>query len=94
MTPVSWLRGALRLDAARSLPPLAVLMEALWAYPWFVWIGDWHVLNWPAPPLTLASAVLLPATAMLMSRAALARNWAPARTLSVVLPVLLLQLGL
>ena len=94
MTPVSWLRGTLRLDAARSLPPLAVLMEALWAYPWFVWIGDWHVLNWPAPPLTLASAVLLPATAMLMSRAALARNWAPARTLSVVLPVLLLQLGL
>ena len=94
VTPVSWLRGTLRLDAARSLPPLAVLMEALWAYPWFVWIGDWHVLNWPAPPLTLASAVLLPATAMLMSRAALARNWAPARTLSVVLPVLLLQLGL
>ena len=51
MTPVSWLRGALRLDTARSIPPLAVLMEALWAYPWFVLIGDWHVLSWPRAAL-------------------------------------------
>ncbi len=86
--------GALRPDAARAIPPLGALMETLWAYPWFVWAGDWDFVEWPEPPLALASAVLLTFAAMLMSRGALARSWTTVRTISVVLPALLLLTAL
>ena len=87
----SW---ALRWDAARSIPPLAALMETMWAYPWFVWIGGLDFVDWAEPPMTLASAVFLPVAAILVSRAALARSWPAARVLLVALPALLVLTAL
>ena len=90
----SRMSGAFRWDAARSIPPLAALMEAMWAYPWFVWIGGLDAVGWPETPVTLASAIFLPVAAILVSRAALARNWTSSRVLFVALPALLLLTAL
>ena len=74
MPGARWLSGALRPDAARVIPPMGALMETLWAYPWFVWAGDWDFVDWQEPPLTLGSAILLTFAAMLMARGAQAQG--------------------
>lgn len=87
----SW---ALRWDAARAIPLLAALMEVMWAYPWFVWIGRLEFVDWSEPPVTLASALFLPVAAILISRAAIARGWPAVRILLVALPALLILTAL
>ncbi len=94
MPAARWLSATLRPDAARVIPPLGALMETLWAYPWFVWAGDWDFVDWQEPPLTLGSAILLTFAAMLMARGAQARGWSAMRTLLVALPALLLLAAL
>jgi hypothetical protein len=81
------------LDAERAIPLLAVLMDVLWVYPWFVWIGEWDVLGWMEPPLALGSALSLPLAAAAMSLHSLVRNWTPCRTSLLVLPILFFLLA-
>ena len=82
-------RWALQWDAARTIPLLVALMEVMWAYPWFVWAGGLDFVDWPEPPMTLASALFVIVAAILVSRAAIARRWPAVRTLLVALPALL-----
>ena len=69
-------------------------METMWAYPWFIWVGGLDFVDWPEPPITLASALFLPVAAILVSRTAIARRWPVARILLVGLPALLLLTAL
>ena len=84
------LRG---LGPGRAIPLLAVLIEILWIYPWFVWIGEWEVLGWIEPPLALGSAVVLSLAAEAVSHHSLTRDWAPSRTYLVVFPTLVFLLA-
>ena len=81
------------LNTGRAIPLLAVLMEVLWVYPWFVWIGEWEVLGWMEPPLALGSALALSLAAEAISHHSLARNWTPSRTSLLVLPILFFLLA-
>ena len=83
------LRG---LEPGRAIPLLAVLIDVLWIYPWFVWIGEWEVLGWNEPPLALGSAVALSAVAEALSKRSLSRHWAQGRNYLVTLPTLVLLL--
>ncbi len=82
------------LDAQQAVPILAALVEVLWAYAWFAWIGSWDWLGWPRPPLSLIAAVVLVVGAEALSRWTLARDWPLARTRLVVLLSVALLLAL
>ena len=81
------------LEPGRAIPLLAVLTEVLWIYPWFVWVGEWKMLGWIEPPLTLGSAVVLSVVAEALSHRSLTKSWALSRIYLVVLPVLMLLLA-
>ena len=81
------------LEPGRVISLLAVLIEVLWIYPWFVGFSEWDLLGWVEPPLSLGSAVVLSVFAEALSHHSLARNWAPGRTYLVVLPTLALLLA-
>ena len=84
------LRG---LDPGRAIPLLAILIEVLWIYPWFVAFGEWAVLEWIEPPLALGSAVVISVIAQALSHRSLTRNWTLGRTYLAVLPTLALLLA-
>jgi hypothetical protein len=87
---VIFLRG---LQPGRAIPLLAVLLEVLWIYPWFLLVGEWEVLGWIEPPLALGSAVVLAVVAEALSNRSLTRNWAQGRTYLLVLPALVMLLA-
>ena len=55
------------MTAARLLPIPAMLIEALWIFPWMVAISGSDAVNWRDPPLGLGSTLLFLAVAYLSS---------------------------
>ena len=80
------------LEPWRAIPLLAILSEILWIYPWFVWVGEWKMLGWIEPPLTLGSAVVLSVIAEVLSHRSLTKSWTLSSIYLGVLPVLALLL--
>jgi len=78
----------------RFIPILAVLMDVLWLYPWFAWIGEWEGTEWSEPPMTLGGALALSVVAEALSHRSLIRNWTPFRTYMCVFPVLVVLLAI
>ena len=63
------------------LPAPALAMEALWLYPWMVWISSRDVVTWVDPPLGLGSTLAVLAVAYVSGRrvpqsGGLAGRWA------------------
>jgi len=56
-------------------PVAVILMEVLWLYPWFVWVGKMDFFTDDRPPLSLASMVLLVGASYLATRYLLSRDW-------------------
>lgn len=77
----------------RGISILAVLMDVMWLYPWFAWIGEWKAMEWSEPPMTLGGALALSVVAEALSRHSLTRNWIPSRTYLLVIPVLVVLLA-
>lgn len=67
------LRGQLSLGHA--VPLLALLLEVIWAYAWFAWIGTLGGIMWPTTPVGLGGAVALAMAAEATTRLALANDW-------------------
>ena len=84
------LRG---MEPKSAIPMLAVLIEVLWIYPWFVWMSEWEVLEWTEPPIALGSAMVLLVVAEVLSNHSMIRNWSIGRTYLMVVPTLVLLLG-
>lgn len=67
------LRGLLSLGHA--VPLLALLLEVIWAYAWFAWIGTLGGIGWLTTPIGLGGALALAMTAETTTRLALSYDW-------------------
>lgn len=69
VTNKSWIANIL-------LPLTAVLMEAMWVYPWLALAGRWPIfIQRPQPPLSLVSLLFLLGSSFLITRFSLKRRW-------------------
>jgi hypothetical protein len=51
------------------------LMEAFWVFPWLVWLTKLPRLEWPKPPLSLLSLVIVLGISFVGTRYLLNRDW-------------------
>lgn len=98
MTTTAPARGRLTLTFSTAILLLTLLIEVLWAYPWFARVS--RAEHWALPPLSLAATAGLAAVTALLTREVLHRRWniALARAVimggSALLLVALLVLGI
>lgn len=94
MTQPAAVRRRIAFDMRWAIALLAVSLEALWAYPWFGWLSHWNVLALPGPSVSLASAFLLAAGAMVVARLVLESSARLGRARLLAIALLALWLAL